>query len=298
LSIVKSKALVQGLKREIVAICQYEILEKPKGGLSQEPIVIDNVHCVSFAPILRLAADGYSRSGASAGRAQGIDIWPDLDPLVAQLAPRLIRVPAGWLNGRRPTRGEHTVEPYPYEAEELEELAFQAQHDLGWGDPARAARYCEELARHWAEVDGPDSERALVWRSMWGRALTEARRYPEAEAVLSDLVVDRTRVLGCDAPGTLVARGNLARAVALGGRPREGILLAEQLLADRQRVLGLDHPSTLDTRGHLAHFHHHLGDHATAVRMFTNLLATRERVLGPDHEVTRQTNVYRINVDK
>ena len=176
-----------------------------------------------------------------------------------------------------------------YDADDFEELAVQAQYNLGWGDPAMAVRQCELLVEHFSETDGPESPRAFVWRSMLGRALTDARHYPEAEAVLAALVVDRTRVQGPDAPGTLVARGNLARAVAFGGRPREGILLAERLLADRERLVGPRHPSVLDTRGHLAHFHHHLGDHTTAVAMFTELLADRECFLRKDHESIAET---------
>jgi hypothetical protein len=160
-------------------------------------------------------------------------------------------------------------------------------------DPDRAVPHFEWLVAQ-AEGDpgpdgGPDGDDALNWRGFVGRALTEARRYAEAETVLAALVEDRTRVYGPADDRTLVARGNLCRAIGFGGRPNEAIELAERLLDDRVRLLGPDHPSTLDTRGHLARFHDAAGDPGSALALLTTLLEDRIRVLGEDHPVVDST---------
>lgn|GEM_PF-7050772 len=130
---------------------------------------------------------------------------------------------------------------------------------------------------------GIDDKSTLDTLGVLGRALTEARRYGEAEAVLTDVVRGRSRVLGADDPQTLVARGNLLRAVGRGGRPVEALDMVDDLLADRRRVLGEDHPSTLDTRGHRAQLLDEAGRAAEAVEEMRGLLDDRVRVLGPSH---------------
>lgn len=132
---------------------------------------------------------------------------------------------------------------------------------------------------------GPDHDTTLVARGFLGRALTEATLFIESEAVLSELLVDRVRVLGPDHPSTLVTRGNLARAIGRGGRPVEAIQIARQLHDDRARLLGPDHPSTLDSRGHLAQFHFAAGEFDLALDMMHDLLVDRQRVLDPDDPV-------------
>lgn len=122
-----------------------------------------------------------------------------------------------------------------------------------------------------------------------GRALTEARRYSEAEAVLADVVNGRERVLGPDDPETLVARGNLLRAVGRGGRPAEALELAERLLADRQRLQGPDHRSTLDSRGHRAQLLSQLGRDTEAIEELEQVLEARIRVLGASHHDVAST---------
>jgi tetratricopeptide (TPR) repeat protein len=157
------------------------------------------------------------------------------------------------------------------------------------GDPARALPHCRRLIEFWTEAEGSEADTTMVWRGFLGRALTENGAYLDAEEVLGELLVDRTRVLGPDHDSTLVTRGNLARAVGRGGRPHEAILIAEQLLADRLRLLGPDHPSTLDTRGHLAQFHVATGDIEVALMMMRQLLSDRERLLDADDPVLSST---------
>lgn len=173
--------------------------------------------------------------------------------------------------------------------QQLDEWSIEAQRELAEGSPERACELCRRLVEAWTQQQGPHGERVLVWRGFLGRALVEARRYREAEEVLSQLLVDRVRVEGEEATGTLVTRGNLTRAIALGGRPHEAIVLAQRLLEDRTRLMGADHPSTLDTRGNIAHFHYLAGQHDEAVRHYEALLVDRERVLGPTHPAVAAT---------
>jgi tetratricopeptide (TPR) repeat protein len=171
----------------------------------------------------------------------------------------------------------------------LDKWSIDAQRELAEGSAERACDLIRQLVEVWTRIQGPDGERVLSWRGFLGRALTEARRYQQAEEALSALLSDRARVEGAEATGTLVVRGNLARVIALGGRPMEAIVIAQRLLEDRIRLLGRDDPSTLDTRGNIAHFHYLAGLNLVAVDLYEDLLGDRERVLGLDHPVVTAT---------
>lgn len=173
----------------------------------------------------------------------------------------------------------------------LDRLAIEAQREIAEGSPDKGAEICRRLINDWAQIQGPDGEKVLVWRGFLGRALVQAHRLNEAEEVLSELLVDRERLLGPDDPSVLVTRGNLARAVAFAGRPQEAILHARRLLSDRMRLLGPDHPSTLDSVGHLANFHSLDRQHDVAAEMYEELLARRIEVLGEDHPDVFQTEI-------
>ena len=168
-------------------------------------------------------------------------------------------------------------------------LSVWGQTALAEDEPGRAVPCFRALADFSSRTNGADHERTLVWRGFLGRALTDSGSYTEAEQVLSDLLLDRERLLGPDDALTLVTRGNLARAIALGGRPDEGVLLAQRLLDDRLRLLGPEHPSTLDSQGHLAHFHLLAGRAELAASLYAEQLAARLRTLEPDDPVLDQT---------
>ena len=170
-------------------------------------------------------------------------------------------------------------------AEDLELLDLRAdlaQLEIDDGDPARAVAQLEALVDSYITLEGPDSESALDFRGLLGRALTEARLYSEGESVLRQVARDRHDRLGPDDPQTFVARGNLLRSIGRGGRPEEALLMAERLLADRDRVLGHDHRETLQTRGHIAQLHALAGRGDTAIALHEALLDDRERVLGAE----------------
>ncbi|MFM7127182.1 MAG: tetratricopeptide repeat protein [Actinomycetota bacterium] len=173
--------------------------------------------------------------------------------------------------------------------ERLGDLSIEAQREIEQGSAERGADLCRQLIQEWSALQGPEGERVLIWRGFLGRALTEARRYREAEDVLAQLLIDRERLLGPDDLSVMVTRGNLARVIALGGRPQEAILLGRLLYADRLRILGPEDPSTLDSLGHIAHFHYLLGDFVTAAELYENLLDERIRILGPNHPHVFQT---------
>lgn len=154
---------------------------------------------------------------------------------------------------------------------------------LAHGEAEAAVEQLELATRTRMVRDGIDDPETLDVLGMLGRALTDARRYAEAESVLTDVVRGRTEVLGADDPQTLVARGNLLRAVGRGGRPDEALELVDALLADRERLLGRDHPSTLDTRGHRAQLLGDAGQSERAAVEMQRLLDDRLRLLGPAH---------------
>ena len=165
----------------------------------------------------------------------------------------------------------------------LGQLSIQAQWEIEEGSAETAVEMCRQLIAEWTKIEGPDGENVLVWRGFLGRALTQARRFLEAEVELTALLTDRIRVLGPEHPQTLVTRGNLARAIGRGGRPAEAIEIATDLLQDRLRIFGPDEPSTFDTRGNIAQFHDLNGDFETAALMLEELLSDRIRILGEDH---------------
>lgn len=179
--------------------------------------------------------------------------------------------------------------------QELKLLGRRFHWELEQGSADVAADICRRLVHEWTDVEGADGETVLAWRGGLGRALTEARRFKEAERVLTDLLVDRLRLFGPLHPKTLTTRGNLARAIARGGHPAEAIEIAKDLLETRIQVLGPDDPSTLDTRGNIAQFHDLLGNFETAVLMLEELLQDRTRVLGDDHPDTENTR-YNLHV--
>lgn len=179
--------------------------------------------------------------------------------------------------------------------QELKLLGRRFHWELEQGSADVAADVCRRLVQEWTEVEGADGESVLAWRGGLGRALTEARRFNEAERVLTDLLIDRLRLFGPLHTKTLTTRGNLARAIAKGGQPAEAIAIATDLLQARIQVLGPDDPSTLDTRGNIAQFHDLMGNFETAALMLEELLEDRTRVLGDDHPDTENTR-YNLHV--
>ncbi|MFM7616512.1 MAG: tetratricopeptide repeat protein [Actinomycetes bacterium] len=162
--------------------------------------------------------------------------------------------------------------------EQLGEYFVEGQRELHEGSVDRAVEIFAELAGEWADFDGPDCERALTMRGFLGRALTDARRFTEAEEVLADLLLDRERVLGPDDEQTLVARGNLMRAIAFGGHPREAIVMAERLIEDRTRIYGPDDISVHRMAAHIARFHYELDEYAEAAARYEAVLEAFERL--------------------
>ena len=172
------------------------------------------------------------------------------------------------------------------DAESVDELTMLAWTEIEEGDPARAVELCERLIEFYAATEGVDAQSTMTWRGFLGRALNEACLHDRAEAVLRQLVADRTRVLGADDPATFVARGNLNRAIGFSGRTGEALDASYELLADRERVLGADDQDTLRSRGTICRLRLLRGERAEALSDLQALYADRARVLGVDHPDT------------
>ena len=173
----------------------------------------------------------------------------------------------------------------------LNGLERDANRALSTGDHTTAIDLATEAIDFLGAEPDTDHEAVFTWRAFRGRALTDARRWFDAEREFLALLHERTEHESLTSRAVLRVRGNLARAVALSGRVAEGIDIAERLLDDRRRLLGEDHPETLDSYGHLAHFHHLAGDHEASADRYRDLLERRRRVLGEDHPITEQTRV-------
>ncbi len=172
------------------------------------------------------------------------------------------------------------------DAESVDELTVLAWTEIEEGDPARAVELCERLIEFYAATEGADAQSTMTWRGFLGRALNGACLHDRAEAVLRQLVADRTRVLGADDPATFVARGNLNRAIGFSGRTSEALDASYELLADRERVLGADNQDTLRSRGTICRLRLLRGERAEALSDLQALYTDRVRVLGVDHPDT------------
>ena len=147
----------------------------------------------------------------------------------------------------------------------------------------------ELLDRGAARVRGSLAEdpglRAELLATM-GNVYSNLGLYPEAEAILSETLEARRRLLGSEDPIALRSAHDLARLRARQGRWAEAEALHRETLRVRERTLGRDHPDTLRSQSDLARIVAQRGRHAEGVTLGEDALERQRRVLGPDHRDT------------
>ncbi|MCL2648218.1 MAG: tetratricopeptide repeat protein [Phycisphaerales bacterium] len=141
----------------------------------------------------------------------------------------------------------------------------------------KAAQYTDQKQRpvRWAEI-----EYALAY------ALSDARRYGEAEEILRRVVRQQEESLGAKNIETLVSRSKLGNVLKSQGKYDEAEAEHRVVLQLREEVLGTIHPATLDSYNSLCGVLYARGKYAEAEAAYQVLLKLKEKVLGAKNPST------------
>ncbi|KAF8161345.1 hypothetical protein B0H34DRAFT_673310 [Crassisporium funariophilum] len=123
----------------------------------------------------------------------------------------------------------------------------------------------------------------------WGRyalICQEAGNWTEAAKVKSDIVEQRTKILGKENSDTLKGMASLAWTYHAQGWWKEAEKLGVYVLEVRRRMLGPEHPDTLRSMANLTVFYGKQGKYKEAEELEAQVLEVRKRVLGPEHPET------------
>lgn len=157
---------------------------------------------------------------------------------------------------------------------------------LSLGDFDRAITHFEPALALPAEIEGADSEKALLAARDLSRALDEAGRITEAEAVARRVFEARLRVSRPDDTETISARGNLGWVLVRLGRTQEGEALIRQAQRDSVRVHGEDDSQTLNWTNSLATLLRETGRLDEAAQLQSHAAETLSAKHGPRHPDT------------
>jgi tetratricopeptide (TPR) repeat protein len=111
-------------------------------------------------------------------------------------------------------------------------------------------------------------------------------KYAQAEALFSQALEIRRRVLGPEHPSTLRCISYLAYTYSDEGRYAQAEALLIQNLNVERRVRGLENVDTLKTRSYVASMYQVQGKYSLAETYAALALAGRQHTLGPDHPET------------
>lgn len=178
-------------------------------------------------------------------------------------------------------------EPERWKGEFVELLAqdFPSGHYENW-------KQCEQLLPHVEllyEAE-PASEQLLT---AWAQVLTNAAsylwmkgNYQTAQAVVTEAVTARERVLGLDNDQTLTSVTMLALVLQDQGKYDEAEKLNRRALEGREKELGEHHPDTLASVYCLAYLLHPLERYAEAIELYERAYNGYVQKLGPQHANT------------
>ncbi len=146
-------------------------------------------------------------------------------------------------------------------------------------DPEGAVRQARHAEALLARIE-PDPRLTLELRAVTGRALLDAGRPDEAEAVLRQVL--EARAEGDELASILAdARGVLGIAVARQGRFEESVELLRAALATREAQLGPDHPDVARMLGNLGSSLTQLGELDEAKAVLTRAIDVYTQAAGP-----------------
>lgn len=153
------------------------------------------------------------------------------------------------------------------------------------GDFASAEREYLRAVELSQKVLGPTHEQTLTAMNNLADVYVSTSQYPRAEAVLRQLVEQRTRT----APGklqTLVSRHNLAIAIGEQGRNEEAEAQLATLCVDAGKLIGPDHDTTLSIASSRAGALQRLGRIDEALAVQEQVLERRIAAFGASSDLT------------
>ena len=122
--------------------------------------------------------------------------------------------------------------------------------------------------------------------SVMGQVYGNLGLYTRAQALLTQAVDIRRRLLGASDPQTLSAMDDLGWTLNREGHYPEAENLQQETLDLRRRVLGAEHPETLRSMTNLAGTLTLAGRYPEAEKLQRETLDIQRRVLGPEHPET------------
>jgi len=114
-------------------------------------------------------------------------------------------------------------------------------------------------------------------------------RVTEAEALYTEGLEIRRRILGEEHPMTLTAMSNLAGAYGDQRKNAEAAAIFSKVVEISSRILGSEHPDTLTSLFSLGVVYLHEGEYAKAEPPLAKVLDGRKRVLGDANTETLRT---------
>lgn len=124
---------------------------------------------------------------------------------------------------------------------------------------------CDKLASE--GVIQRDSSVATAAMNNLANLYIASAKYPQAEALLRELIARREKTQGLATVQQIVSRSNLGQTLALQGRAAEAETLLRSTLDDSMRVLGPDVDNTIAVRSSLAMALEALGRHDEAIAL-------------------------------
>jgi hypothetical protein len=105
----------------------------------------------------------------------------------------------------------------------------------------------------------------------------------EAEALQTEVLDKRNKILGAEHPHTIFAMASLASTNGNLGKYTEAEKLELQVLDKRNRIFGMEHPDTILAMANLAATYKNLGKYNDAEKLEIQVLEKRNRILGVEH---------------
>ncbi|KIK00791.1 hypothetical protein K443DRAFT_99692 [Laccaria amethystina LaAM-08-1] len=105
----------------------------------------------------------------------------------------------------------------------------------------------------------------------------------EAEALQTEVLDKRNKILGAEHPHTIFAMASLASTNGNLGKYTEAEKLELQVLDKRNRIFGMEHPDTILAMADLAATYKNLGKYNDAEKLEIQVLEKRNRILGVEH---------------
>jgi tetratricopeptide (TPR) repeat protein/tRNA A-37 threonylcarbamoyl transferase component Bud32 len=157
---------------------------------------------------------------------------------------------------------------------------------LDLGSLTEAQRELERAVDVRRRLLGEQHKDTLESLNSLANVLQEQGRYPQAEALNTEILAIERRTLGDQHRDTLSGMNSLASVFRSEGKYDPAAALAGAALEMQRRLLGEKHPDTLSTTVNLARIKMEQGDYPQAETLLTDAMRLRKQVLGEEHPDT------------